>query len=352
MMVRAKSPRATLADVARSAGVSLSTASRALHGGAGVSPTLSGRVHAAARDLGYFVNHNARSLRRGRDQAIGLVVEDFAIPFFGRMATAVERAARGREHGVVIACSGTGTSEADAVQALMSRNVAGLVVGGGTGAAPARLLSQVARRIPLVVVDAAEPDPVADTVTVDNHEGGRLGTAQLLEHGHREILFVGSSATATTVSERRRGYATALADAGVPYREDLVVQAGYFTAPVRVAVRAALARHPEVTAVFSSGGRTSPGALSAMADLGRRHMAFTGFDEVEGAEAFMPALTVVEQDVETIGREAVRLLFDRIADRDAAPRHVQVPLQFFVRGSGEAPPSPSAVPSASPALAH
>lgn len=334
--------RVTLTDVARRAGVSVSTASRVLHGGAGVTGGRSGRVVAAADALGYTVNHNARSLRRGRDQAIGLVVEDFAIPFFGRIATQVERDARSRDHGVVIACSGSGASEEHAVASLLSRNVAGLVVGGGTGRAPADFLSGTATRIPLVVLDAAAPDPVADTVTVDNAAGGRIGTAHLLAHGHRDVLFVGSGSAATTVRARRAGYAAALQAVGLPVRDDLTVWAGFTTEQVRPAVRSALEQHPEVTAVFSSGARTTPGTLSAMADLGRRELAFVGMDDVEGAEAFLPPLTVVAQDPAAMARAAVTLLFERIDGHTGPARHVEVGLTFRQRGSGELRPVRSA----------
>lgn len=330
--------RTTLTDVARHAGVSVSTASRVLHGGAGVAAAKADRVTAAAAALGYSVNHSARSLRRGRDQAVGLVVEDFSIPFFGRIATQVELAARTRDHGVVIACSGSGASEELAVASLLTRNVAGLIVGGGTGRAPADYLSTIASRMPLVVVDAAVPDRVADTVTVDNVAGGRTATAHLLAHGHQDVLFVGSVPAATTVQARLLGHTAALQEADLPVREELVVWAGLATSEVRPAVRAALQQHPDVTSVFSSGARTTPGTLSAMADLGRRHLAFVGMDDVEGAEAFVPALTVVEQDAEAMARCAVALLFERIDGYTGPARHREVGLTFHRRGSGEVRP--------------
>lgn len=332
--------RTTLTDVAVAAGVSPSTASRVLHGGAGVSPALVSRVQAAAAALGYSVNQQARSLRRGRDMAIGLVVEDFRIPFFGHVATVAEGIARGHGQGVVIACSGTATSEVAAVRSLLSRNVAGLMVAGGTGMAPPGYLSQVAETIPLVIFDTTGPDPVADTVTVDNVEGGRLATAQLLAQGHREVLFVGSGRAATTVAARRVGYLRALQDAGVPAREELTLWAGFLTPDVRVAVQQALQEHPEVTAVFSSGARTTPGVLTAVADLGRRELAFCGMDEVAGAEAFQPPLTVVRQDIDAIAEIATTLLFERVLGYDGPPKHVDVPLSLIVRGSAEvAPPA-------------
>lgn len=328
-------PRVTLADVAAAAGVSPSTASRALHGGAGVRQQVVDRIRSAAESLGYQVNYQARSLRRGRDQAIGLVVEDFAIPFFGQVASVTENMARARGLGVVIACSGTDMSEVAAVTSLLSRNVAGLLVGGATGRAPAGYLSKVSREVPLVVFDAASPDPAADTVTVDNVEGGRWATAHLLAQGHRQVMFVGSGRASTTVAARRRGYLQAFEEAGIAPNEQLTVWAGHTTPEVQQRVSKALEDRPEATAVFSSGARTTPGTLLAKAALNRHDLSFTGMDEVEGGAAFTPPLTVAEQDVPTIARSATELLFERMDGLTGPARHVQVPLAFLERGSGD-----------------
>ena len=97
---------------------------------------VAGRVRATAAGLGYSVNRQARSLRRGRDEAIGLALEDFTIPFFGCIVAAVEQAAHERGYGVVISCAGAGRSEDEAVAPLLSRSVSGLVVATGTAGAP------------------------------------------------------------------------------------------------------------------------------------------------------------------------------------------------------------------------
>ncbi len=281
--------RVTLLDVVSGAGVSPSTASRVLHGGAGVGCPFAARVASTAQSLGCAVNHNARSLRRGRDQAIGLVVEDLATSFLGRTTAQLERSDREQGHGLTNACP----APAPPSGWRCSRCCRGTSPGSSWAAAP-----------------ASRPPASA----------------------------------ATSASASRWSSSTPPRPAPWLAREELVVHGGFSTAPGRAAVREALARQPEVTAVFSSGSRTSPGALSAMANLGRRHTACTGLDDVDGAGAFVPALTVVEQDVEARGREAVRLLFDRIADRSAPPRHVEVPRTSFARGSSvpvRARPCPS-----------
>jgi len=340
--VKVSKARVTLLDVAAASGVSASTASRVLHGGAGVREEVAVRVRASAENLGYSVNHQARSLRRGRDEAIGIVVEDFTIPFFGSIVAVAERLARGRGYCVVIGCAGTGsTSQEPAVQSLLSRNVSGLLISNGAGPAPSGYLGRIASDLPVVVVDAPQADAHADSVTVDNHEGARRATAHLISHGHTEVVFVGSATSARTVALRHEGYLQAMRDSGLAGRDELSVWAGHRVDDVSPAVQAALEQLPTATAVFSATARTTPGALSAMAALDRRDMAFTGFDDVVGADAFNPGLTVLDQHPETIGTEAMRLLFERIDGFVGPARHVEVEMTLLQRGSGELRPAPS-----------
>jgi LacI family transcriptional regulator len=337
--VKPQASRVTLIDVAAASGVSASTVSRVLHGGAGVRDEVAARVRVTADALGYSVNQQARSLRRGRDEAIGIVVEDFTVPFFGVIVAVAERLARERGYGVVIACAGTGsTSEQPAVRKLVSRNVSGLLISNGAGPAPSSYLPSVAGDLPVVVVDAPRPDAHADTVTVDNAGGARRATEHLLAHGHREVLFVGSALSATTVARRHEGYLEAMRAAGLEPREEYSVWAGHRTEDVRPVIHDALLKLPSATAIFSSGARTTPGVLSAMVALGRRGMGFTGFDDVVAADAFSPGLTVLDQHPDRIGEQAMRLLFERIDGYVGPARHVQVALTLLTRGSGEVPP--------------
>lgn len=337
------SARVTLVDVATASGVSASTASRALHGGAGVREELAFRVRAAAESLGYQVNQQARSLRRGRDEAIGLAMEDFTIPFFGRIAAVVEQAAHERGYGVVIACAGSGRSEVEAVEPLLSRNVAGLVVATGTAGAPEGFLDGVARALPVVQVDAPGPSPVSDAVGVDNTWAGRTLTQHLLDRGHERVLFIGSGQAARTVLLREHGYAAAMTAAGLAPRSAWL---GYLPSEVPARALRVLAEHADVTAVISGVARTTMGVLSALRTLGRRDLAFAAVDDLAGADAFDPGITVIEQDVEAIGARSAALLFDRIGGYAGPPRHVEVGLQLIERGSGEV-----AAPAASRATA-
>lgn len=334
--------RATLVDVAAAAGTSASTVSRVLHGGAGVTDELAERVRTAARELGYSVNRQARTLRRGKDTAIGVALEDFTIPFFGRIVAQVEQAAHERGYGVVITCAGSGRSEEEAVEPLLSRSVAGLVVATGTAGAPEGYLAELAAELPVVQVDAPSASSHSDTVGIDNEAAGRLLTEHLLAHGHRRVLFVGSGPAATTVQLRRRGYEAAMREAGL---EPLSTWLGYLPSETTERAVDVLREHTApgapgggITAVLSGVARVTMGLASAMARLGLRDLAYAAVDDLAGADAFSPPLTVLEQDVEVMGARAAELLFARIDGDRRPPVHERVPLRLIVRGSGELPP--------------
>jgi LacI family transcriptional regulator len=327
--------RATLADVARTAGVSAATVSRTLHGGAGVRPETAQRVRDVAATLGYSVNRQARSLRRGRDEAIGLAVEDFTIPFFGRVVATLEQAAHDRGYGVLVACSGSGRDETDAVRQLLSRSVSGLIVATGTAGAPEGFLADVSASLPVVAVDAARPSAHLDSVGIDNELAGRRLTEHVLARGHRDVLFVGSGPAARTVGLRAEGFRTVVREHGAVPREAWL---GYL--PDRTGERALdVLRHlPEVTAVISGVARTTMGLLSAMKQLRRSDLAFAAIDDLPGLDAFDPGVTVLEQDAELMGSAGADLLFERIEGYDGPPRHVEAALELIPRGSGERPP--------------
>ena len=334
--------RSTLVDVAAAAGVSISTASRVLNGGAAVTAEPAVRVRRAAEELGYRPNPQARSLRTGRDTTIGLVVEDFNVALFARIASAVAAVAESRGVHVVIATSGTGGSEQHGIEALATRNVAGLVV--AEGRAGSGYLEGVGRTRPLVVLDAARPHPAIDTVTVDNHGGGRQATERLIAHGHTSIAFVGSHPSARTVRRRYEGYVEALAAAGLPLCPELVVWAGHGPEEATTSLRAVVPTWRGVTAAFTAVERTTAGLLTALDEAGLRNsVEVMCFDDMDLGAVVTPPLSALAQNAQSIGRHATEMLFERIDGLGSPARHVQVPLTLVDRGSDRAGgPAPAA----------
>ena len=207
-----------------------------------------------------------------------------------------------------------------------------IVVEGGAGA---EYLAGIARDQPTVVVDAARPHPTVDTVTVDNHGGALQATRRLLDQGHTRIAFVGSTPRSKTGYRRYEGYAQALTEAGLPVDPDLVLWAGLTRAEALPVTIDRLRDWDDVTAAFSSVIRVTPALLTALAQRGRREVEVMSFDDVDLFDVVLPPISALAQDAEAIGREATRMLFDRIDGFDGAARHVEVPLELIDRSPAQ-----------------
>ncbi len=334
-------PRATMRDVAALAGVSLKTVSRVVNGETGVSGRLVERVDRAAEQLDFRPNLGARSLRRsdGKTATIGVILENLANPFSGALHRAIEDVARPR--GVAVLAGSideTAERERELVAAFSSRRVDGLIM-MPTGADHSYLLLERRAGVALVFIDRPPRALAADVVLADNREGAAAGTAHLLVHGHRRIAFLGDLDTIVTEQERCAGYLDALRDAGIASDPQLVVRGLGTMAAAEAATDALLHQAQPPTALFTAQNLITIGAIRALRRLGRRHdLAVVGFDDFLLADLLEPAVTVVAQDPQTIGRLAAQQLFRRI-DGDPTPFAQEVvPTVLIQRGSGEIRP--------------
>ncbi|WP_432925501.1 LacI family DNA-binding transcriptional regulator [Microbispora sp. CA-135349] len=338
--------RPTMNDVAAAAGVALKTVSRVVNNEAGVNAATAERVQAAIERLGYRRNDSARILRRGRTASIGLVIEDVADAFYSSLSRAVEDAAL--HHGYLLF---TGSSredsarERDVVLAFCARRVDGLII-VPAGGDHDYLAPEFDAGIKAVFADRPPGAGCeADTVLCDNVGGARTGTAHLITHGHRRIAFLGDSPDIFTASERLRGYRQALAAAGLPYDEGLVVMGPPDPARMRADLTRLLTAFDPPTAVLTGNGRTTVETLRALASLtdaadagAAGGLALVGFDDFELADLL--GITVVAQDPARLGRTAADLLFMRLSGDDGPTSRIELTTRLVPRGSGERPPLP------------
>ena len=325
-------------DVASTAGVSLKTVSRVVNREPGVHADTAARVESAIASLGFARNDVARSLRHGRAEAIGLVIEDVANPFYSAIARTVEDAAHARGHIVITgSCEEDPEREQQLVGRLLRRSVDALLI-VPAGADHRYLEPELAAGTPLVFLDRPAVGIEADTVLLDNLGGARAGVAHLLERGHDRVAFVGDAPALHTARERLAGYRRALVDAGVPERTELVRtgphDAAGAEATVRRLLRLPVARRP--TAVFCANNRNTIGALRALRDH-PRPVALVGFDDFELADMLPTPVTVVRHAPEDMGRIAAELAYARLEGDGGPPQRRTLPCELVVRGSGEVP---------------
>jgi LacI family transcriptional regulator len=322
-----------LRDVAAAAGTSAKTASRVINGDPRVADGTRARVEQAVTDLGYRPDLLARSLRKGRDESIGVVVESIADPFFASVTGEIEQVALERGVTVIVASiRRRAERERTVLEQLAQRRVSGLIV------SPVSDDHSYLRHspTPIVFVDRMPVNLDADAVLVDDVAGARTAVGHLIAQGHRRIAYVGDSLQVQTAVRRLAGYREALAEAGIePEDELLALCAGKVDAREYTARLLDLPSPP--TAIFSGNTRCSLGVLPALHVRGRTDIAVVGFGDFDVADALTPALTVIDHSPELIGRLAAEQLFRRLDGDESAPSTTLAPLHLIVRGSGEVP---------------
>jgi LacI family transcriptional regulator len=330
----------TIHDVAAAAGVSIKTVSRVANGDAHVAPATEQRVRAAIEQLGYRANPLARSLRTGRDWAIGLIVESIRDPFFASVTDAVEDSAREAGLVLIVASAGrTATQERAVVTGLLHRSVRGLII------VPCHLDYRHERLgigpggIPVVFVDRPAAGLDADTVVIDNVDAARQSTAHLIKHGHRRIALVGTDLHRYPLTARADGYAQALAAAGLTLDPELLISMPQASDDGELLLAGVLGSANPPTAILTGNALASLAVVRELHQTQRTDVAVVSFDDFPMADALQPAITTARQDPVLMGQRAFELLLSRIAGDSAPPRRIVVPTSFIARGSGEiAPP--------------
>jgi LacI family transcriptional regulator len=335
--------RPTMRDVAARAGVSLKSVSRVVNDEPGVSATLAGRVQIAISELGFRPNVGASTLRRadGKTATVGLLVQDVANPFSSALQRAVEDVAMPR--GVMVFSASLDESperERELAHAFTARRVDGLII-VPAGRDQAYLEPELRAGTRIVCVDRVATGLEVDSVVTTNASGSAEGVRHLLAAGHRRIAYLGDRRDLFTASERYRGYAGALAAAGLPYEETLVVHDLRDPVVADGAVTSMLTRPDPPTALFTAQNLVTIGAIRALRRLGlEQSVALVGFDDFPLADLVVPGVTVVAQDPAAIGRTAASVLFARLAGERMPPSVHVVPTTLIRRGSGEITPQP------------
>jgi len=333
----AASRRPTLADVAREVGVSAKTVSRVLNEDGPASARTREQVLAAVARLGFQPNLMARNIRvGGPDTTIGLVIPDLGNPFFGAVARAIEDTVS--ERGLTL-LMGSSADDPDRERALtdkfLARRVSILMIVPSVGADHSALKSHRAAGLPVVFLDRPGVGLSTDSIVSSNRAGTHEGVAHLIAHGHRRIGFIGDLPVKLyTRRERLAGYRTALQEAGLAYDRSLVTNA-HDQPAAATATAQLLALSDPPTALFAGNNMVALGMVAELARSKRKDVAVVAFDDVPLAEALEPALTVVAQDPEEIGRAAAGTALARLDGDRSRARTITVPTRLIVRGSGE-----------------
>ncbi|MFC8193997.1 LacI family DNA-binding transcriptional regulator [Streptomyces sp. NPDC060006] len=335
--------RPTLADVAREVGVSAKTVSRVLNEDGPASAQTREQVLAAVAKLGFQPNLMARNIRvGGPDTTVGLVIPDLGNPFFGAVARSIEDTVRDRGLTLLMGSSADDPARERALtDKFLARRVSILIVVPSVGADHAHLKAHRTAGLPVIFLDRPGVGLATDSIVSSNRAGAHNGVAHLLAHGHRRIGFVGDLPPKLyTRRERLAGYRSALHEADIPFDRSLVTNA-HDQQGAEAATARLLGLADPPTALFAGNNIMALGIVAELARSKRKDVAVVAFDDVALAEALEPALTVVAQDAEELGRAAATTALSRLDGDRTRTRTITVPTRLIVRGSGEQPlPTP------------
>jgi LacI family transcriptional regulator len=328
---------ATVADVARAAGVSVSTAARVLSRNGYASDATRRVVLEAARDLGYVPNQIARSLRTKQTRLVGLLIGDVENTFYSVIARNVESAAKDAGYHVVLCNSDDDPKiEREYLQLLEGMHVDALIV-TPTSKNRRHLARFIQEGIVVVQVDRRIEGLQADAVLVDNEAGAASAVSHLIAAGHSRIGILTGELEVTTASERLTGYERALKDHGIAVRPSLV-RSGSFHREHAIEDATALIRSkPAPTAIFAANNILAEGALIALEQQRLRvprDVSIVAFDDLRWMSMVEPPLTTVRQPVADMARSAAELALRRLGDGfEGRPSTVVFHTELIERGS-------------------
>ena len=342
----------TIKDVARVAGVSVATVSRALNGADNVLPGTRQRILDAARDLRFTPSGAARSLITRRTDTIGALLPDLYGEYFSELIRGIDQAARARGLHLLVSSSHGDADEAAAALRAMNGRVDGLLVMSPHADADF-LRHNLPVGLPAVLINTGAELPGHARFVVDNYGGALAMTRHLVAAGRKRIAFIGGPAGNQEAQERLRGYRAGLK----PGMREYVFDGDFSQETGFAAGRRIAQTKPRPDAVFAANDLTAIGCLAALGEAGLRvpeDVALAGFDDIPIARYVAPALTTIRVPIAALGAAALEMLAKGVeAPGTQATLSTAMPVELIVRRScGTGPPLqpiPQRPPAAPPA---
>lgn len=337
----------TIKDIARRAGVSHSTVSRALRGSHLISMDTAERIRRTALELGYYPSAAARSLKTHSTRVLGVLVSSIDDPFFSEILQGIEDTARDADYNLFIAASQRDAfRERKIIQAMMEHRTDGVII-CSTSFDEQQSLGLLANGGPIVVVNNQAAEMYRYSIYHDDVDGSRQVTRHLIQLGHRKIAYLGNALSGRTTMDRLDGFQQEMESAGLPVLDGYVYQApGGDPQSGRAALEHFLNLSERPTAIFCFNDMMAIGLLQGLRSAGLRvpdDCSVAGFDNIVFSPYTNPPLTTFDQPKRYIGVEAARLLMSLLQEppeeRAAGPSKIQILKgRLLVRESTAPPP--------------
>jgi LacI family transcriptional regulator len=344
----------TLKDVARLAGVHAGTASKALNPltRKGVSDRTVQAVLEAARQLGYFPDPIARSLRTNRSNVVGIILPDLTNPMFPPAVRGIEDALREAGYTALVANTDQDlVREEEIFRAMRGRRVDGFIIATARRVHP--LLRHAADDgIAVVQLNRVTDDPRIPAVLVDDAAGVTQAVEHLVSLGHQHLAHLSGPADLSTAESRMQSFLAACRRHESAVSPVVITCESYSVDAGAAATEALLHKHPECTAIVAGNDLIALGAYRVLARSGRHipaDVSVIGFNDMPFVDMLEPPLTTVHVPQYHLGVESARLLLERLRDDDAPAKRLLLPSSLIVRGStGPAPEQDSSAPARKP----
>ncbi|OOG57911.1 LacI family DNA-binding transcriptional regulator [Rhodanobacter sp. C03] len=314
----------TIKDVAREAGVSVASVSRALNGGGGVTAETGQRIREVANRLRYVPHAAARTLITRRTHTIGALLPDLHGEFFSELIRGIDLAARTRGLHLLVSSSHDGLEDAAAALRAMQGRVDGMLILSARVDA-AFLHANLSAAVPAVLLNSAVKSSAYSVLNIDNHGGACAMVRHLLDAGHTRIAHIAGPAGNFDAQQREQGYREAMA-AGAPNEPRNVIAGDFSEESGYRAGQQLLAQKTRPHAVFAANDMMAVGCLYAFREAGvnvPRDIALAGFDDIPIARYVTPTLSTVRVRIAELGRSALEHLAERLESTEQPPTSAQ-----------------------------
>ena len=326
----------TIQDVAKTAGVSVSTVSRVLNGKVDVASSTQARILSVIDDLGYTTNLAARSMRSFKKNLVGLIMPDIAYPFAVEVMRGVNQAIAESEFDLLVYTtgdvrkSGRASHEQKYVSLLNNSISDGVII-------VAPVTGEFSTDAPIVSIDPLMSNPNYPSVHATNYQGATDAMNYLLALGHQRIGFISGRSELESSNRRLKGYRDALEKANLPVDEKMIASGDYTTETGAQCARELLSLEDPPTAIFASNDQSAMGVFQVAQEFGLRipeDLSVVGFDNI--MESKYLKLTTVDQFIYEMGFVATQMLIKLINDEPLESQIYKMQTRLVVRNSCQA----------------
>ncbi|EGL83951.1 transcriptional regulator, LacI family [Caldalkalibacillus thermarum TA2.A1] len=318
----------TIKDIAKKAGVSVTTVSKALNNYQDIKPETRKKILKIARELNYQPNTTARNLVLRKTNTIGLIISGLSTSrsahhFLFDVICGINDQAYGKQYDVLL--YGTNSENQKRMSYLdlcLQRNFDGVILMGVKTDDP-YVQEVVEAEIPTVLIDVPIVTSTCGYVTTDNVKGAEMAVQHLLDLGHRHILMINGHRQAFVSLQREEGYKKALEANGLPFREDYVAYTDFESDSGAQAVVSLLQKHLQATAIFCASDLIAYGVITKCMEMGYRvpeDISVIGFDGIQLGEIMTPALSTIYQNRYVMGTSAVNMLIEMLEGSEGYSR--------------------------------